>query len=546
MKNFVLAGLAIASISVNGVAQTLQEAITKTDNERFEAASADFKSLVAKEPTKGDNYFYFGENYFKNDNLDSALIMYKKGTEVSPMYPLNHIGIGKVYLFQGKEADANTNLFKGKTLAEDKTNKPVKALSYLKLAEAYTKAPMYKNLPEAMKLITEASKLDGKNSEVYLLWGDALLEQNPTDGGPAIKQYDKAFELDKKNVRAVTRKGKLYERGRNYTEALKYYKDAEAIDDKFAPAYREKAEIYMKATRYKEAIESYKKYLELNNSESARVRFAYALYLAKQYQDAVTEIEQIVAKDANQSPYLYRVLGYSYYEITDKTDKEAFKKGINAMNTFFEKSAGKDFKYIPDDYKYKGLLMSKTGQDSLGVIEIEKAIKLDSVANCELWGDIGKIWVKAKRYEKAIAAYNNKAKCTKGLTGQDNYDLGRAYYYGPKDMVKADTCFSKLTKASPTYPIGFFWRGKANLQLDPKNEKWLAKPHFEAALALVKVEERSTASYKVNVIEACEYLGYYFLKQKDNAKAKEYFGIVRDLDPNNKKAKDFFASPEGK
>ena len=68
MKNFVLAGLAIASISVNGLAQTLQEAITKTDNERYEAASADFKSLVAKEPTKGDNYFYFGENYFKNEN----------------------------------------------------------------------------------------------------------------------------------------------------------------------------------------------------------------------------------------------------------------------------------------------------------------------------------------------------------------------------------------------------------------------------------------------------------------------------------------------
>lgn len=581
MRNFVLAGLAIASLSVNGVAQTLQEAITKTDNERFEAASADFKNLVAKEPTKGDNYFYFGENYFKNDNLDSALIMYKKGAEVSPMYPLNHIGIGKVYLFQGKEADANTNLFKGKTLAEDKTNKPVKALSYLKLAEAYTKAPMYKNLPEAMKLITEASKLDGKNPEVYILWGDALLEQNPTDGGPAIKQYDKAFELDKKNVRAILRKGKLYERGRNYTEALKYYKDAEAIDDKFAPAYREKAEIYMKATRYKEAIESYKKYLELNNSESARVRFAYALFLAKQYQDAVDEIEEIIKKDPNQSPYLYRVLGYSYFELGDKcqtrtgclcvdgttsdakgsgacaghggvekwtyaSDKDGYKKGINAMNTFFKLIQGKDFKTIPDDYKYTGLLMSKTGQDSLGVIEIEKAIKLDSVANCELWGDIGKIWVKAKRYDKAIAAYNNKSRCTKGLTGQDNYDLGRAYYYGPKDMVKADTCFSKLTKASPTYPIGFFWRGKANLQLDPKNEKWLAKPHYETALSLVKPEERSTASYKANVIEACEYLGYYFLKQKDNAKAKEYFGIVRDLDPNNKKAKDFFASPEGK
>ena len=545
MKNFVLAGLAIASISVNGLAQTLQEAITKTDNERFEAASADFKSLVAKEPTKGDNYFYFGENYFKNENLDSALIMYKKGSEVSPMYPLNHIGIGKVYLFQGKEADANTNLFKGKTLAEDKTNKAVKALSYLKLAEAYTKAPMYKNLPEAMKLITEASKLDGKNPEVYLLWGDALLEQNPTDGGPAIKQYDKAFELDKKNVKAILRKGKLYERGRNYTEALKYYKDAEAIDDKFAPAYREKAELFNSASRFKESVENWKKYLELNNSESARVRMAYALYKAKQYQDVVTEIDQIITKDANQSPYLYRVLGYSYYEITDKTDKEAYKKGLNAMNTFFDKSAGKNFKYIPDDYKYKGLLMSKTGQDSLGVIEIEIAIKLDSVANCELWGDIANIWLKAKRYDKAIMAFENKGKCPKGLAGQDNYGLGRAYYYGPKDMIKADTCFSKLNRANPTHPVGYFWRGKANVQQDLKNEKWLAKPHYEKAVQLVKPEERATL-YKANMIEACEYLGYYFLKQKDNAKAKEYFQIINDLDPNNKKAKDFSASPEGK
>jgi tetratricopeptide (TPR) repeat protein len=291
MRNFVLAGLAIASISVNGVAQTLQEAITKTDNERFEAASADFKSLTAKEPTKGDNYFYFGENYFKNDNLDSALIMYKKGAEVSPMYPLNHIGIGKVYLFQGKEADANTNLFKGKTLAEDKTNKPVKALSYLKLAEAYTKAPMYKNLPEAMKLITEASKLDGKNPEVYLLWGDALLEQNPTDGGPAIKQYDKAFELDKKNVRAMLLVRVNYMSVEEITQKLlKYYNQMliEPLTQHLRPHTVREAEIFMKATRYKEAIESYKKYLELNNSESARVRFAYALFLAKQYQDAVT------------------------------------------------------------------------------------------------------------------------------------------------------------------------------------------------------------------------------------------------------------------
>lgn len=546
MKKFVLASAAILSVSYSINAQTLQEAIKKTENERYEAASADFKALIAKEPAKGDYYFYYGENYFKNDDLDSAMIMYKKGAETSAMYPLNFVGIGKVFLFQNKESDANTNIFKAKTLADDKTNKGVKALTLMKIAEAYTKAPMYKNLPEAIKLLNEATKLDGKNPEVYILKGDALLEQNPTDGGAPIKEYDKAFDLDKKSVKAILRKGTLYKRGRNYTEALKYYKDAEAIDANFAPAYREKAEIFILAARYKEAVENYKKYLELNNSSSARIRMAYALFQAKQYQDAITEIEQITAQDPNQSPYLYRVLGYSYYEAGDKTDKEAFKKGINAINNFFEKSAGKDFKYIPDDYKYKGLLLSKTGQDSLGVIELEKAIKLDSVANCDLWGDIGKIWIKARRYDKSIAAYENQSKCTKGLSSQDYYDMGRAYVYGPKDFVKADTCFSRLTQASPSYPVGYFWRAKANVQQDLKNEKWLAKPHYEKAMELVKPEERGTPAYKTNVIEACEYLGDYWFNQKDYGKAKEYYNILKEIDPNNKKAKAFFASPQGK
>ena len=543
MKHIITSGILLSVFSLQ--AQTLQDAITKTENERYESAANDFRNLISKEPNKGDNYFYFGENYFKNDDLDSALMMYSKGTELSPMYPLNYIGVGKVNLWKGKETDAKTSLFKGRTLADDKTNKSVKSIAYLKIAEAYTKAPVYKDLPEALKLITDAVKIDSKNPEAYILWGDALLEQNPTDGGPAIKQYDKAYELDKKSVKAITRKGKLYERGRNYNEALKFYKDAEGIDATFAPAYREKAEIYIKATRYKEAIENYKKYLELNNSPSARVRFAYSLFLAKQFQDAVSEIEQIISKDPNSSPYLNRVLGYSYYEITDKNDKDAYKKGAAAMATFFEKTKDKNFKYLPDDYKYNGLLMAKSGQDSLGVLEIEKAIALDSLANCELWGDIGKVWVKAKRYQKAIVAFNNKSRCSKGLTGQDQYDLGRAYFFGPKDLVMADTCFARLTVASPSYAVGYFWRGKVNVQIDNKNEKWLAKPHFEKALELVKPEERG-GTYKTNVIEACEYLGYYHLKQKDNAKAKEYFQIVNTLDPNNKKAKDFLASPEGK
>lgn len=520
-------------------AQSLQDAITKTENERYEAAASDFKSLLGKDPNKSDYYFYYGENYFKNNELDSALIMYKKGAEVQATNGLNYVGIGKVYLWQGNETEGNSNLFKAKTLG----SKDVTVM--LKLAEAYTQVPTGKNLPEAIKLLQEVQKKDAKNPEAYILMGDALLEQNPTDGGPAIKQYEKAAELDKKSPKAMLRIGKLYQRGRSWDLALDYYKKAEAVDATFAPAYREKAELMYKAGRYQQAIDNYKKYLELNNSIAARDRYASFLYLNKQYKEAVTEIENIQTQD-NSSPYLYRILGYAYYEMGDKENKEAFTKGLAAINTFFSKTEGKNFKYIADDYKYKGLLLAKTGSDSLGVIEIEKAIKQDEKNGCELNGEVAKIWLKAKRYDKAIAAFEKRSACGKAMSGQEYYDMGRAYFYGPKDFVKADTCFARLCQASPNYPIGYFWRGKANVQLDPKNEKWSAMPHYEKGLSLVKPEDRGSASYKNNVIEACEYLGYYYVVQKDNAKAKEYWEIVRTLDVNNKKAKDFFNSPAGK
>src|SRR6478672_6241132 len=111
MKKITLlsAGIVLANSSF---AQTLQDAITKTDNERYEAAASDFRALIAKEANKGENYFYFGENFFKDGNLDSANYFYQKGADVNATYPLNHVGLGKVLWSKGKSQDAQTAFFK--------------------------------------------------------------------------------------------------------------------------------------------------------------------------------------------------------------------------------------------------------------------------------------------------------------------------------------------------------------------------------------------------------------------------------------------------
>jgi tetratricopeptide (TPR) repeat protein len=388
--------------------------------------------------------------------------------------------------------------------------------------------------------------------------GDALLEKNPTEGGPAIKQYDKFSELNPKSPKGILRAGKLYQRGRNYQLALDLYKKAQDLDPTYAPAYREKAELYNLAGQKANAVESYKKYLELNNSDEARIRYAGFLVINKQYAEAITESEK-TQNAGSKDMYLDRYLGYSYAELGNKTDTAAYTKGLKAINRFFEK-AGSNFKYSAVDYKYKGILLAKTGKDSLGILEMEKAAQVDPKLANEVTREIAKSYMKAKKYNKAVDTYNRIMNGDpKNLNAQDWYEFGRAYYYDggakqreKKDVealdlfVKADTCFSKLTQISPAYAIAYFWRGKANVQQDVKDEKGLAKPHYEKAISLVKPEEK--ALVKQNLIEAYLYLGSHFAfsKEKDLAKAKEYFNLVKELDPANKPANDFFKSPAGK
>jgi tetratricopeptide (TPR) repeat protein len=544
-------------------AQTLQEIIKKTENENFDAAAANFRALILREPTKGENFFYFGENYFKSGDPDSANIFYQKGADVNATNPLNYVGLGKVLLSKGNVADAKTQFYKAATLGAKNTE------VMRKTAEAWLVTDN-KNADEALLLANAAVKSEGKNPENFILLGDAQLEKNPTDGSLPIKSYKTATTLNPKSSKGILREGKLYQRGRNYNLALEKYKEALAIDANFAPAYREIAELYYLAAQPAKSIENWKKYLELNNSEQARYRFMTALFANKQYPEAIAEYESL-KKTGFNNIYLERIAAYSYAENGNKTDTSAYTKGLRAISVFFDK-AGPAFKYKAADYKYKGLLLLRIGRDSLAKIEMDKAIALEPSSAGDINSELAANAMKVKKYDDAISYFNRKMNGDpKNLNNNDYYNLGRAYYYAggkiqneaiaikdPKlrqkktaDALpyfnKADSSFLKLTELNPTWPVGFFWRGKANLQLDPENEKWLAKPHFDQALILLKPEERSLPANKNNVVEANEYLGDYYVSSKegkDKTKADEAWGIVRELDPANVKAKNYFTPPK--
>jgi tetratricopeptide (TPR) repeat protein len=516
VKCFALAFCSTIFLSSSINAQTLQTAIKYTENEQFETATKAFKSLQLGQPTNGDIYYYIGENYFQNDDIDSALYYFKKGVEIAPTSPLNYVGQGKILQFESKAAEAKILFDKALAMGAGKN-----ITVLLKVAEALIKAPQ-KDLDQAGKLLDLAAKLEPKNPEVYILTGDMFLEK--TDGNNAIANYKKAQDLDKTSVKAILRVGQLYGRAKNYTLALDKYQDAAKVDSSFAPAYREQGELYYMAKQYEKAKSKYKRYLDLaGNNFSAKQRYASFLFLNKEYKESISLFNELQKQDTTKN-FVNRLLAYSMFETGD------YANGAIYINRFFTRAPSEKTKIIASDFEYRGKLYSKTGKDSLAIIDLEQSILMDT-SKVDLYSDMGAIYLKMKKYDNSVKSYERKLKASNKLNANDYFSMGRAYYFN-KDFMNADTCFGTVIKLQNSLPIGYLWRAKTSIQLDPDSKLGLAKPYYEKYVELTT----DTKKFMKELTEAYEYLGYYYMLQKDNAKAKELWTKLKEIDPNNVKA----------
>ncbi len=527
--NKVLAAALVFSATTFG--QNMKNAIRNTDNERYAEATKEFKQLINLDPASGCLYFYLGENYFEKNDLDSANYYWKMAPQKDPSTALSFVALGKSLWINGDNAGAKENFTKALTMTKNKNAEVIR-----NIAKVYITSEK-KSLDEAIVLLETAIKLDSKNEDSYLLLGDALYLKTPENGSNAIKNYNKVLEINPQSARGIVRVAKLYQNAQSYELANEKYGEAQRIDPNYAPAFRENAELNLKFDQAKKAIENWRRYLELNNSYEARYRFATAMFMGKQYCEVIPEIENI-KKNAFNNFYMERMLTYSYAECSN--DKEAAAKGLTASESYFSLVPADKIIFL--DYKYKGLLLVNSGKDSLALIELEKASSIDETAKKELAGQIGKMYMKMKNYPKAIENYEYKLS-TSSLNPTENLDLGRAYYFGPKNYVLADSSFSRLIKASPSYAPAYLWKARAVFQSDLKNEKWACFDAYSKVIALVKVEDRATGSNKSMVLEASRYLGDYYVTSpaKDIVKAKEYWTIVQTLEPTDAQAKAFFA-----
>jgi tetratricopeptide (TPR) repeat protein len=386
----------------------------------------------------------------------------------------------------------------------------------------------------------------------------------------AYTNLSTAQTLDPRSAAADVGLGVLWKYADNFEDAEKQFKAALAIDPNYGPAYREWAETdlrwaqsnpSMASAKVKEAAEQYKKYISLTDySPESQMRYADFLINAGDFK-TLQQVAGDIAKNANANLRAYR------YELYAAVENKDYPAAITAGNTWISKADPK--RVIPRDYLYLGRAQIASGQDSLGVLSLQKALQLDS-SFVDVYLDIAKSNFAKKKYKEAGEAYEIYAAKSRNAKLTDHYYAGMGYYFGfavqdakgikdPKAprtdsilLVKADSAFSYVSqKAGANTPaVVFLYRARiADMhETDRNNIKGLAKPLYEKFIATAVAKgPPASQSDKDQLTEAYDYLGnYYEFKEKDEAKAAENFGKAKEIDPTNKPALDYFKRKPGR
>jgi tetratricopeptide (TPR) repeat protein len=572
-------------------AQTIDDAITATNNEQYDKADEILLNLAKSAPSS-KVYYRLGENILLNffsDSISNSLSVvaaeakaqFEKGIALTPNDPLNYVGLAKVAAYLGDQSGADQMRVKARSfLAPYKKvtkipNPKEYAYTLAKLAESYIvfdRVDTVKAMPE----LREAISIDQQNAEIYIIAGDIYLLVN--NGSLAIKNYNKAQDIDAKSPMANMKIGSIYFKGRNLMAAIPYYEQAIALDKNYAPAYRELGQLYSMAGRYKESKQYFETYLQLTNQNiPAKIRYVNALFYSKNYAEAIKNVEDIFAVDKSRT-YLNRIAGYSSYEQGNFAQAQTYMEHLFA-NLPADRIIKKDYIYyarilVKKNQGYSKLYtdLEKANADLTAAKEKTESLKgpakdKEKLNEAPLAAKASEIQAKIdamdkeldkafEAYEKAIkfgdedinliqekanSLYTNKRFVAaadtwkrimdKGLATEANmFMIGRSYYQG-KEYDKAEAVFNQMIEKYPDHLQAYLWIANNASAKDPDAKGGLAKQKF---IALLGKAATDSVKYQNEIFDALRYLGYSALQAKNYEEARKYYSRMIGLDPNNK------------
>jgi tetratricopeptide (TPR) repeat protein len=523
----------LLSISVSA---QFSQGIEYLNSEMYATSKKYFTKLFDDSTLKPEVCYYLGETYRLMGKPDSAAAYYELGLKQEKPNALCMVGKAGI-LMATDPSQAAELIKKASSVKEYKKNPAL----YVALAKAYASN---KQFDKAFEALNTAKVIDKNYINIYLTEGDIFLSQNKS--GEAASKFESALSFDAKCKTAYFKLARIYESGKMYPQSLEFIEKLKTVDAHFPPCLKLEGDIYYEQGKYAKAIDAYSEYLQTSEAVLAdHSRYAYALYFNKEYQKSLEELNQITPLDPNNIVFK-RLKAYNLYETGE------FKAGLDQMKEYFDTTNSSDI--IVSDYKYFARLLQKNNQDSLSVLYYQKAME-SSQAPLEFNKEISLSFEKMKNYSGAAAYLEKHFKTNKNLVPVDLLIWGRDCYFAAGEIdsaaiaqnpakaderkalyLKADSIFGDFAVRYPDHYMGYFWRARVNAVLDPETELGLAKPYYEKVAEIL--EKTNNAERKKEIIEAYQYLGYYYYLKEDLPNSLIYFNKIITIDPNNSVAQE--------
>lgn len=414
------------------------------------------------------------------------------------------------------------------------------AKAWATIGRAYMAA---KDLEKAAFYAEGAIKANKKSAEGYILRGDLkVLNDEP---GAAAAEYQNAIYFDPQNTEGYRKYAYIY-RGSDPDQSVEMIDKIKDIDPSY-PADAEAGHIFYMVAKNKGGDYMQKALARYQKTNKATLENAYLteyalIAFASQKNDLSKELAEY---GLTKNP---RNAGYNRLAMYNSVELKEYDAAVKYIDRLFNQSDSVEV--TANDYKYAALA-SVGAKDYPAAVHYYKqqlGLAEGNDAQAAIYKELSNAYKLNNEFDESLKAYQTYLDMSGNATANDYAGLANIYRNSTA-VQSAEEQLVSINKAIQVYKdmiVKFptsadyanFMAARTIQATDPDQKNGAAVPFYQALFDSISAAGIKDNTDKTRISEACQYLGIYYFKIKDDAAmAKPYFEKLQEIDPENALAK---------
>ena len=521
-KVIVFVVIAVLSVPLFLSAQVTKQALKLMQRQHYAASITLLEKSTSQNPDLTENGYWLSMAYLQNNEPQKALSFLEQNSRQSK--PLLQAALANVYAV----LDDNTKA----TALLDAINTDPRQLTNGELAAAIGRAfSAMDDFVKAENYYQRAVIINPSDPENYLLLSYNAARHR--DVSIAETYLDKALLLDSDFAPALYSKAGICFSRKDIKNYLAYLHRTVDADSLFAPAWKDLYE-YAYTHKGTDLENDYRHYLEsCDRNGEQEYEFLVRMFNAGRYAKVLQQVSIFEKQEKKKViPGIYRLTACCNYQL-DRTG-EAYHEMLQYLHMQDAKRVSSYDKYLTAAFAAR-----LPSIDTTAIGHIEKAFADDSlIAERKYFASVLINHFLKTKNRRAVALWKEKILPYKDWEEEAMYQAGMNWYE-LDELARADSLFALLIKKYPAFYKGIFMRATVSSVLDSSMRNGTAVPFYESFIA--KAADTHSKEIRVLVDKSYEYLGRYFLANKNYKKALSYYNKLSASQPAKKEIRKTIA-----